>query len=625
MTFFEKYRLELSILIFVLFCSATTFLWLNYNASVNQSLRGKVTDTSKLVTQQFYEALSQNVNRLDNLKKRIEYTDGAYFEYWSNDAALLVDQESSFLFVEWIDSSMVIQMVEPMQGNEQAIGLDISNLDYRNADWTKARLDSVFNLTQWIALTQGDSAFLVDAPTYIDGEFQGTITAGMDFTSRFNTIMQGLEQYHLELLDEQGMKFYSFGSPKGTQQFSDIAVQDSIVLDDANAGVWKTKMVPNYLFAEANAINDNFLNFILSLILCVLLSVSFYYIQGSRVAEKSSVRANERLRALIDSAPIAIYVIDSKGKVLDFWNSAAEKMLGWKKEEVIGNLLPMATENYADQVQQNIDASIDQGGIYNKEVTRKRKDGSKGEFRLHLGSITGKEQQILVLLEDITKEKEFELKLKNSLQEKDILLKEVHHRVKNNLAIIVGLIELHDDQVEDEKTRFLLSETKNRIFSISEVHELLYRSTNFSEISLSEYVSKLINRMRKTYQDGDRRVTFNTNANDFNVNINQAIPTGLILNELITNSYKHAFTDDKIDHPAIDIFLDESDENVRVHYADNGIGLEASKFENSNSMGVTIIKALLSQLSADYTLLNDKGFGIEFTFQSKEKGSHSNL
>lgn len=623
MKFLEKHRLFISIFIGLVLSLAVILIWNKSNERLRDTLKNKVSVTSGLIVQQFKDAFLGNVTRLENLKRRLEVTDGDYFEYWNSDAALIIEQQPSFLFVEWIDSSMVIQMVEPIEGNEEAMGLDISGLSYRNADWNKARRDSVFNLTHWLELVQGDYAFLVDAPVYYRGEFRGTITAGMDFTQPFNEIMQGLDQYHITIKDEKGTTFYTIGTSEGTSSFEDMSITRSINVDDASKSTWTVTMVPNHIFAEANFMTKNALTLGLGLLLCLLLSISFFFMQKSSAAEKSYKTANQKLRALIDSSPIAIYVLNFEGEVVDLWNNAAERMLGWTAEEVKDTFLPTVAKDHIREFGSLLDKLKEEGRLTNIEVNRKRKDGTEGQFRLNVGTIDSSEEQMLVLLEDITKEKEYEKKLKMSLREKEVLLAEIHHRVKNNLAIIIGLIELHKEEVTEDKTSALLNETQNRIYSISGVHELLYQTDSFSEIGIDEYIDKLIERMQLTYQGDKHRVNIERNISSFHVNINQAIPLGLLFNELITNSFKHAFNG--VENATISIEIIEKSDLLEVTYEDNGKGFEAEVFDQTSTLGITLIKTLMKQLSADYTLHDSSNFGITFRFKVKEKGAHSNI
>lgn len=623
MKLFEKYRIVISVGLAIVLSLFAIAMWGSNQQKWQNSLSGKVEDTGTLLTQQFQVILEENLGRLENLKHRLELSNGDYFQYWDEDATRIIEVANTFKFIEWIDSTMIIQRVEPTEGNEAAIGLDISQLDYRNSDWQRARRDSVFNMTHWLELTQGGNAFLVDEPVYINGEFHGTITAGVDYTSRFDQALQGLDEYNIQIADDNGTVFYSFGSKEGTDKFRHMMTSHQIKIGDASQSVWTVSMIPNSIFSEINATPFNNTVLVLTIILSLLLGLSFFLTQKSAIAERTSKKANQKFRALIEAAPVGIYVIDAEGYVTDFWNPAAEEMLGWKRDEVIGNFLPQVTHEYQSSYQDLMREIKEKDGLSNHEVTRKRKDGTLRRFRVNISKMIGDEEQMLVIFEDITKEKEYEEQLEKSLEEKKILLAEIHHRVKNNLAIIIGLIELQNEEVEDEETKSNLFETKNRIYSISGVHELLYQTDNFSDISFPEYINQLVNRLHDTFESQDKPVEIKKNISGLRVNINQAIPLGLLLNELITNSYKHAFNG--IENPEISLSLCQNNGFVEIEYKDNGVGVDYDRMKNSPSLGITLIRTSLEQLSSEYKFIEHDGFGLFLRFPENLKGAHSNL
>lgn len=609
-----------------IFSVLVLIIWFGNQKLIRENQFNKVRETSQLVTLQFQKAVQQNISTLQNLKSRIEITNGQYFEYWEYDAGLIVEQGPAFLFVEWIDSKMVIQMIEPVEGNEEAIGLDISNLDYRKEDWEQTRQDSIINFTHWLELVQGPSSFLVDAPVFFDSSFRGTITAGMDFTPQFNSIMQGLDQYSIEIADGRGTIFYSFGDNTKAGLLEDYTVNHTIELPNTNSNTWSVRVVPNALFEEENSATGAYLNLALGLMLSLFASVIFYYMQVAFGAQKSARQANEKMRALIESSPMAIYAIDTNGVVKDFWNKAAEEMLGWTQEEAMGQFMPHVAKGWEEDFKNLMSKSLKKGTIKNREIIRYRKDGSPIHLRLNVGRIVGdgvEDQQMLAILEDITKEKEYQEQLENSVKEKEVLLSEVHHRVKNNLAIIAGLIELQKEGLDDEKLLIILMETQNRIYSISGVHELLYNTESFTEITFEEYAVKLIKRIRGMYDSERKNITIEHDFASRNLNINQAIPLGLLLNELISNSFKHAFKGRKTGK--IFISLAEKDEAIEVVYKDDGSGFDKDKFDQSTTLGATLIKTLIAQLEADHSLETDQGFIFKFQFHVKEKGAHSNI
>jgi two-component sensor histidine kinase len=278
-------------------------------------------------------------------------------------------------------------------------------------------------------------------------------------------------------------------------------------------------------------------------------------------------------------------------------------------------------EEHMDEYNDIMSEIFEKHSISSREVKRVRKDGTERYFRLHVSNITQEVDQMMVLLEDITKEKEYEMELEKNLEEKNILLAEIHHRVKNNLAIILGLIELQSVDVSDELAQSLLVKTRNRIHSISGIHEMLYQNESFSDISFEEYVKKLVKRLQHSYENEDRPVQIQLDADNLRINMNRAVPLGLLLNELITNSYKHAFKN--IDDPVIEISFKRQNGNVQIEYRDNGPGFDSNKMEYSKSLGLTLIKTSLMQLEADYTISNTGGFSIVLNFPAELKNTLS--
>ncbi|WP_142453796.1 sensor histidine kinase [Gracilimonas mengyeensis] len=601
-------------------------LWLQNQKESRQAQTSKINETGQLVVQQFQKRTLESVNSLRNLKSRIEETNGGYFDYWDYDAQLIINQNSAFKFIEWIDSSMVIRRVEPIKGNESAIGLDISTLDYRRSDWLRAKRDSITNFTHWLELVQGNYAFLVDEPLYFDDHFHGTITAGMDFSSQFDAIMQGMDQYNVVLRDENGMVFYEYGSSERVSGYPEFSIAVKLKSDRLHSGNWMFRLSPNQVFVEENVNPSLYLNPALGLLFSLLVSVLFFFMVTAYSAQKSTRSANRKIRALIESSPMAIYTIDTNGIVRDFWNKAAEEMLGWKREEVMGKFMPHVSDKYRDNFEHLKGKAVMGQPLKNKEIERKRKDGTTAMFRLNVGHIVGEsgnDRLMLAILEDITKEVEYKNRLEESVKEKEVLLSEIHHRVKNNLAIIIGLIELQKDGLKEQELIQILNETQNRIYSISGVHELLYNTESFTEITFEEYAVRLINRIRNMFEERGKEVNIEYEFSTNNLNINQAIPLGLLINELITNSFKHAF--EGMEDGRIFIGLYEEDDEIQAVYEDNGKGFKNKVFDSSNTLGVTLIKTLLGQLEADYTINAENGFNFKFSFRVKQKGAHSNI
>lgn len=178
-----------------------------------------------------------------------------------------------------------------------------------------------------------------------------------------------------------------------------------------------------------------------------------------------------------------------------------------------------------------------------------------------------------------------------SLEEKDTLLKEIHHRVKNNLSLTISLIELQEEEVNDEKTKKVLTDIQERIYTMELLHRKLYESRNLNEISLKEYIKDLVEAISYSY-DLEKKVELSIDIEDIELNIERVMPYGLIINELVTNAYKYAF----INHnkPKLELQIYKKDKSITIIIKDNGKGLKKDfSLNNSTSLGLKLINTIV--------------------------------
>jgi two-component sensor histidine kinase len=210
------------------------------------------------------------------------------------------------------------------------------------------------------------------------------------------------------------------------------------------------------------------------------------------------------------------------------------------------------------------------------------------------------------LQKEIAEHKRARTKVKSSLREKDILLKEVHHRVKNNLQVISSLINLQSQTVSDLELKKRMTELRNRIRSMGLVHNQLYRSNDFSEIDFLEYAKDLIDNLIISHNNPSIKV--NLDVNSFRFDLNTAVPLGLIINELVTNSFKHAFP--KGGKGYIQVNLEKNGEYFILTIKDNGTGFQPDEVMNrSTSMGLDLIKTLIRQIRGRLDVKSDPAQG----------------
>lgn len=204
--------------------------------------------------------------------------------------------------------------------------------------------------------------------------------------------------------------------------------------------------------------------------------------------------------------------------------------------------------------------------------------------------------------------KQVEQELLNSLKEKTMLLQEVHHRVKNNLQIISSLLNLQSQYFTDKESLAKFNDMKNRIKAIAMVHEKLYKSDNVQYANFIEYIESIVDLLQESYGT-DITINLNTDkVQESKVPIEKAIPCGLILNELVSNSIKHAFSGDKVENPTINIVIELDDSKTRMVISDNGIGLPQDfDIRESDSLGLELVNSLVDQLDGEIHYSSDNG------------------
>ncbi|NVB77140.1 MAG: PAS domain S-box protein [Kofleriaceae bacterium] len=356
-----------------------------------------------------------------------------------------------------------------------------------------------------------------------------------------------------------------------------------------------------------------------------------------------SALAQERVRAVARKVAIqlgaldAIITIDTSGRVLEL-NPAAEELFLVRESEVLGKELadlaipPRLRHAYHRALHEYVARNgTSVAGTRYRTTAWRAADGLEFPVEIAVTRIPIEDQLVLTgFVRDVTTEQAAEIvrieaaaelerkvtertsQLENALREKDVLLREVHHRVKNNLQVISSLLNLQLAAEPSESTRRGLRESQNRILSMALVHQLLYRSRDFARIDVGAYLHDLVCQIVKAYNVRPERIATIVTAPPAPLDLDRAIPCGLIVNELVSNALEHAFPAPRTG--TIKVALDTRERLIELTVADDGIGMTTPLGESTSTFGLRIVKTLALQLEGTVEHMPGPGTSIRVTF-----------
>lgn len=333
-------------------------------------------------------------------------------------------------------------------------------------------------------------------------------------------------------------------------------------------------------------------------------------------AEEALRESEEKYRVLMNDASDAILLIDMEANIVDV-NKKTEQLTGYTKNELLTmKIFQLHPKEELERITVSFKEGMQKGSAVINDLPILRKDGKIVPADITGNNVvfTGK-QMGLAVFRDITERKLAEDKIKTSLLEKETLLKEIHHRVKNNLQIVSSLLDHQTQYIKDKKMIDIFTESQNRISSMSLVHEKLYRSKDLAKIDFNDYINDLVANLFQSYNSRSGNIKLNMNIQNIRLDIDFAIPCGLIINELVTNSLKYAFPEGRKGEIKVAFF--KNDENMlELMIGDNGIGISKdTDFRKTESLGLHLVTILAeNQLHGEIYLNRDHGteFHIKF-------------
>ena len=338
--------------------------------------------------------------------------------------------------------------------------------------------------------------------------------------------------------------------------------------------------------------------------------------------------SKDRWKKLVNNDPDLIQITEPNGTV-EFINPSGAQMFGKEHpDEIIGrkftNIVDFDQRDIADERTKKL---LNGEKVPPKVFKMTTHDGTERYLRVQsvLTTLENGDDGIQNVAEDITDRVNYEKQLKESLNEKETLLQEIHHRVKNNLAVVSGMMELQTFKTDNEEVRKLLANSKNRIKTMALIHEKLYQSESLSKINFGGYVEDLAKSIEQISAQSDD-IELDLEYDSFNLNVNQAVPCAIIINEVMANAYEHGF--DEGDTGRVSVSLKKDGDTISISISNNGEELPADfKNQKSESIGYTIIETLVLQLEAELDITsNDEEMSVTFSFERQDiKGSSSSL
>ncbi|MBD2440380.1 PAS domain-containing protein [Nostoc sp. FACHB-110] len=345
------------------------------------------------------------------------------------------------------------------------------------------------------------------------------------------------------------------------------------------------------------------------------------------VASSLNITEQKRTQKMLEMQAVitrnmaeGLCLVRAKDGILVYTNPKFEQMFGYEAGELIGRHVSII--NYGDEstnpeaLSQKIITAVLENGTANYEVHNVKKDGTAFWSQANASVFDHPEYGtvLVAVQQDITEHKLAEEQVKTSLREKEVLLKEIHHRVKNNLGIVSSLLQMQCRRIQDSQAIAILRDSQNRIASIALVHEKLYRSADLANIDFAQYIPDLTTHLFDSYNVSSNYIKLNIQV-DASLDIETAIPCGLIINEIVSNALKYAFPDNRTGEIQVGL-TQENQHDFILTIRDNGIGLPAD-FESKKvtTLGITLVQGLVKQLKGTMEIHAQQGteFKIKFT------------
>ncbi len=336
-------------------------------------------------------------------------------------------------------------------------------------------------------------------------------------------------------------------------------------------------------------------------------------------AEHKLRESEEMYRSLVKTLPDAVTMTDLEGNI-NYVSPRTLELHGFDNEnELLGkSAFELIDPNEHEIAMKNLKKTLDVGFARNLEYSLKNKDGSTFIGVLNTALIRdahGEPKSFIATTRDITERKQTEKQIKRSLDEKEVLLREVHHRVKNNIQVISSMLNLYSTHIKDEPYLNAIQDIQNRIKSMALIHEKLYQTKDVARVDFNEYIKDLVNSLFRFYGVNINKIKPKIEVEGVSLGLDAGVPCGLIINELVSNSLKHAFAEELQGNINIEM-RPENETEVALIISDNGKGFPPDfDFKNTKTFGLQLVITLVEQLGGNIQLNKEGGAEFKVTFE----------
>lgn len=508
------------------------------------------------------------------------------------------------------DEHFVVSWIVPSLGNTVAVGFDVGSEPVRLAtihEAVRRREPTVTPPLRLVQDQQGTAGVLIVQPVWSSG---GPLGEGRGFSSTVLGITRLVESAKLGL-DSDGILL----------RLVDVALQQEIFADaelPADAPTWTTPLgvegrtwradfFPTKAYKEGQRSWQAWGVLAFGLILVAL---SEFALLVSTGREGQVASAEDRAKALLRAIPDTILRLGPDGTVRDARPAGHDD----SRDNAGGEASITVPAGVAEGLAESLRALRASGTPFRTEY---RETTAAGEMDFEARFVAGAGDDVLVVIRDVTSQKIAERLIRNSLVEKDVLLREIHHRVKNNLQVVSSLLNLSEDRLQDPVARALLSHTRTRVHTIALVHDQLHRTEDVAHVGFGAYLQTLATRLPGAVGDGTDRIQIEVRGDDITLPLDIAMPCGLIVNELVTNSLIHGFPNGRAGTILVSIRA-LSEGRAELNVRDDGDGPPPGWNPRvGGGTGLELVFTFAEQLEAEVSVTTESGVSFTFTFARK--------